>query len=55
MRLHYGFIEANFKDKYDQVYSDTDSLVYSIQQPNVFELIKYSKQHFDLASSKSPD
>ncbi|MFM7982164.1 MAG: hypothetical protein ACKPKO_22880, partial [Candidatus Fonsibacter sp.] len=33
------------------LYSDTDSLVYSIQHDDIYEFIKQNKQHFDLSDS----
>ena len=44
-----------FKDNYNLSYSDTDSLVYSIQHHDIYEWIKNNKQHFDLSSSLRPD
>jgi hypothetical protein len=32
MDFHYNTIEANFHGQYNLVYSDTDSLVYSIEE-----------------------
>ena len=40
MKFHYGVIAANFKYKYDRIYSDTDVLVYNIKHPDVFEWMK---------------
>ena len=36
MEFHYDVIQENFKDNYNLIYSDTDSLVYSIQHPDIY-------------------
>ena len=53
--IHYGIIESNFTHKYDLIYSDTDSLVYSSQHPYIYQSVKDNEQHFDLAGSKRVD
>ena len=55
MRLHGGGIEADSKDKYDLTYADTDSLVYNIQHPDIYQWNNDNKQHFDLKGSKRGD
>ena len=55
MEFHYDVIHENFKDNYNLIYSDTDSLVYSIQHPDIYEWIKNNKKHFDLSGSLRPD
>jgi hypothetical protein len=51
MDFHYNTIEHNFKNKYNVLYSDTDSLVYNIQHDDIYEWIKDNKNHFDLSES----
>jgi hypothetical protein len=55
MEFHYGVIEKEFKNKYELLYSDNDSLVYNFKHPDIYEWVKNNKQHFDLASSLRPD
>ena len=55
MEFHYDVIEKNFKNKYNLLYSDTDSLVYRIEHPDIYEWIKNNKDYFDLSSSERPD
>ena len=55
MEFHYGVIEKEFKNKYELLYSDTDSLVYNFKHPHIYEWIKNKKQHFDLSDSLRPD
>ena len=50
MNFHYGVIHKNFED-YNLVYSDTDSLVYSIKTDDIYEWIKNSPKYFDLSDS----
>ena len=37
------------------IYSDTDSLVYDIFTPDIYEWIKNNKHYFDLSDSMRPD
>ena len=55
MEFHYDVIRENFKDNYTWIYSDTDSLVYSIQHHDIYGWIKNNKQHFDLSDSLRHD
>ena len=55
MKFHYNTIEKNFKDKYNLIYSDTDSLVYSLEHEDIYEWIKQNKNHFDLSDSVRSD
>ncbi|MFM7986784.1 MAG: hypothetical protein ACKPKO_46465, partial [Candidatus Fonsibacter sp.] len=55
MQFHYDTIQKNFEGQYNLIYSDTDSLVYSIQNVDIYEWIKQNKQHFDLSDSIRPD
>ena len=55
MEFHYNTIQANFAGKYNLVYSDTDSLVYSLEHEDIYEWIKENGQHFDLSESIRPD
>ena len=51
MKFHYEVIDEQFKGHYNLIYTDTDSLVYSIFHPNIYDWIKENKQHFDLSDS----
>ena len=55
MDFHYNVIEKVFHGKYNLIYSDTDSLVYRIEHPNIYEWIKDNKTHFDLSESANDD
>ena len=55
MEFHYGVIEKEFKNKHELIYSDTDSLVYNIKHPDVYDWIKNNKEFFDLSESLRPD
>ena len=55
MDFHYNTIHKNFEGRYNLIYSDTDSLVYSIQHEDIYEWIKDNKEHFDLSDSIRPD
>ena len=55
MKFHYDVIEEQFAGRAELIYSDTDSLVYNIKHPDIYEWVKNNKQHFDLASSLRPD
>ena len=55
MEFHYGVVEKEFKDKYELIYSDIDSMVYNFKHPDIYDWIKNNKQHFDLAGSMRPD
>ena len=55
MNFHYNVIHETFKTNYNLLYSDTDSLIYSIQHDDIYEWIKNNKQYFDLSDSLRPD
>jgi hypothetical protein len=55
MGFHYNVIEKAFQNKYSMIYSDTDSAVYKITNPDIYDWIKNNKQHFDLSDSLRPD
>jgi hypothetical protein len=55
MDFHYNTIHKNFESNYNLIYSDTDSLVYSIQHPDIYQWIRDNGQHFDLSDSKRSD
>ena len=55
MDFHYNTIEKNFKDKYNVIYSDTDSLVYNIQHDDIYRWITENNKHFDLSDSIRTD
>ena len=50
--FHYNTIQASFGDKAKLIYSDTDSYVYEIESPDIYQWIKENKEHFDLSGSK---
>ena len=54
MDFHYNVIHKNFEGRYSLLYTDTDSLVYVINHPDIYEWIKNNKQHFDLSDSLRP-
>ena len=55
MDFHYNTIHESFGNDYNLIYSDTDSLVYSIKHPDIYEWIKENKNHFDLSDSIRTD
>ena len=55
MEFHYDVIHKEFENKYKLLYQDTDSLVYKIQNPNIYEWIKNHKHYLDLSDSLRPD
>ena len=55
MDFHYNTIHKNFKGRYNLLYSDTDSVVYSIKHDDIYEWIKQNKQYFDMSDSKRPE
>ena len=55
MEFHYGVIQKNFHGNYNLIYSDTDSLVYSMKHPDIYDWIKENRVHFDLSDSVRPD
>ncbi len=55
MEFHYEVIQENFKGKANLIYSDTDSLVYNIEHPDIYEWIRNNPSHFDLSDSLRPD
>ena len=55
MDFHYNTIHKEFENKHQLLYQDTDSLVYKIQNPELYDWIKNNKQYFDLSDSLRPD
>jgi hypothetical protein len=53
--FHYNVIQAEFGDKAKLIYSDTDSYVYEIESPNIYDWIKENREWFDLSGSKRED
>jgi hypothetical protein len=51
MRFHYNVIEKTFPGSYDLIYSDTDSFVYDIRCPDVYDWVWKQRKHFDLSES----
>ena len=52
LKFHYASIKQNFKDKYDLIQSDTDSLVYSIQHHDINEWLTDNRDNLDSSDSK---
>ena len=52
MRFHYEVIHANFDNNYELIYSDTDSFVYNIKHPDIYNWVKNNNSHFDLSDDK---
>ena len=50
LNFHYNIIEANFKGKYNLLYSDTDSLAYQIEHKNLHKWMKENGDEFDLSN-----
>jgi hypothetical protein len=55
MEFHYGVVEKEFSNKYELIYSDTDSMVYNFKHPDIYDWIKNNKHHFDLSESERPE
>jgi hypothetical protein len=55
MEFHYDVVEKEFQNKYELIYSDTDSMVYNFKHDDIYEWIKNNKHHFDLSESERPD
>ena len=55
MDFHYNVIHKEFPDKHNLIYSDTDSLVYDIFIPDLYDWISKNKNYFDLSDSLRPD
>ena len=55
LEFHYNIIEKHFKNKYTVPYGDTDSFVYNIKHPDIYEWIKENKEHFDLSDYTRED
>ena len=55
LKFHYDIIEKQFKDKYALLYGDTDSFVYNINHPDIYEWIKENSEHFDLSDYTRAD
>ena len=54
MDFHYNVIENEFAGNYNLLYSDTDSLVYHIETPDLYSWIRDNKTLFDRSESKLP-
>ena len=55
MEFHYNTIHKEFEGKYNLIYSDTDSMVYRIEHPDIYTWISQNKHHFDLSDALRPD
>ena len=51
MDFHYNVIEENFKDRYNLIYSDTDSMVYDIYDKYIYKWMHEHSEHFDRSES----
>ena len=45
----------NKKGNYNLIYSDTDSLLYDIRHPDIYDWISHNRENFDLSDSKRQD
>lgn len=52
--FHYDFIKTKLGSSCKLLYTDTDSLIYEIKHPNVYDIIKENIDRFD-TSNYSPD
>ena len=55
MDFHYNVIQKNFHGNYNLLYSDTDSLVYSIRCPDIYDWMNKNRHHFDLSETVRPE
>ena len=55
MKFHYNVIHKNFENNYNLLYSDTDSLIYSINHEDIYEWVKQNKDYFDLSDCQRLD
>jgi len=55
MDFHYNVIQKEFPEKHSLIYSDTDSFVYEIIHPDLYEWIGKNKTYFDLSESSRED
>jgi len=55
MDFHYNVIQKEFPDNHNLIYDDTDSLVYEIITPDLYDWIRKNKNYFDLSDSLMPD
>jgi hypothetical protein len=55
MDFHYNVIERHFPGKHRLLYSDTDSMRYEIEHPDIYEWMKHNREPFDLSDSLRPD
>ena len=55
--FHYDVMKPFYNDKISLLYTDTDSFIYSIQTPNLYEDIKNSSMHeyFDTSAYPQPN
>ena len=51
MKFHYEVIHETFRGRYRLLYSDTDSLIYSIIHDDIYEWMKENRQYFDFSDS----
>ena len=53
MKFHYDVIHQNFENKYNLIFSDTESLVYNFKHDGMYEWIKQNREHFDFYQNLS--
>ena len=51
--FHYNVIQKQFGNRAKLTYSDTDSFVYDVEHPNIYEWITHNKQHFELSKIRT--
>ena len=55
MDYHYNVMEKSFPGSYNLIYSDTDSLVYSIRCDDIYKWMNENRSHFDLSETVRPE
>ncbi len=55
MDFHYNVIHKHFPGQYQLLYSDTDSVVYRLIVPDIYQWVGNYKEHFDLSESQRGD
>ena len=55
MDYHYNVMEQSFPGSYNLIYSDTDSLVYSIRCDDIYKWMNENRSHFYLSETVRPE